>query len=55
MIIGWTDLTGLMERAIVELNEVNAREGYDCINYFEKLPEEVRAAVLFLCRIKFEE
>ena len=47
------DLKVLMARAVSEYIKLEFMEGSDMILYFEKLPEDVRAAVLFLYKVKF--
>jgi hypothetical protein len=42
-----------MVKAIKEFRYLETMEGSDMIIYFENLPEDVRAAVLFLYKVKF--
>ena len=47
------ELYTLIVKAIKEFKKLEIMEGPDMIVYFETLPEDVRAAVLFLYKVKF--
>ena len=47
------ELYTLMVKAIKEYTKLEIMEGPDMIVHFDTLPEDVRAAVLFLYKVKF--
>lgn len=47
------ELYTLMVKAVKEFVKLELMEGPDMIIYFSTLPEDIRAAVLFLYKVKF--
>ena len=48
----YADLMNLIDKAIDEVGKMAGMEGAELVTHFESLPEDLRAAVLFLYKIK---
>lgn len=55
MIVGWTDLTELLEHAIRTNLEIVDMPLHQALEKFTTLSDDVRAAVLFLQKIRYTE